>query len=68
MNKLQKAIADAARAKYRSKMSWIMSHNYMNYYTNVKTLFLHKKPHMQNDTAAYVYCQSESALGIEVWE
>ena len=51
-------MADATRAKYRSKslrMPWIMSYNYMNYYTNVKTLLLHKKPHMQNDTPAYVY-------------
>ena len=58
LNKLQRSIADAARATYKSKslqMPWIVSYDNMNYYANVKTLLLHKKPHMQNDTAAYVY-------------
>jgi hypothetical protein len=52
------AIADAAKTECREKASqlpWIISYDNMNYMASVKTLLLHKTPHLQNDTAAYVY-------------
>jgi hypothetical protein len=56
--RVQKAIANGARLEYSEKakrLPCILSYDNMNYMASVKTLLLHKKGHLQSDTAAYIY-------------
>lgn len=58
IHRLQRTIAKSMIAEYQSLAKtrpWILSYDNMNYHAKVKNMLMHKKDHMQNDTAGYLY-------------